>query len=545
MATKNVQIGLEARKALLEGAQAAAKAIAVTYGPHGRTVMLDRPMGLISTRDGVTVAREVGFEEPLQNLGAKILTEACVTVNDEVGDGTTTTAILAAEMLAEGHKLVVAGFDPNQLSLGMLTAARKVADFLMHLAIPVTSQSDLETVANLASNGDTEIARLLAEACMAVGKDGTILIEDGHGIESSLELKEGMEIDRGACSSAFLPAETQERVMDGPLVAVINRHLRTMDDVQDLLECATQWPRDLLVIAQSVEGEALSAMVVNDQKGVKKSCAVISPGFAHHKEDYLKDIAALSGATFVDPAAGFDLQTWDPEWFGALRQAIIQPKKSTFVAYEEIHESLDEYMASLRARMGSTTSDYDRDKLRERLAKLAGGLAVVKVGGVTEPAMKERRARVEDALGALKAALQGGLVPGAGTAHLLASRVLDFDRSNDFYKGFYVVQSALRKPLHVLVTNAGGDAPYMVEKVVEALKPSWEHDPETGNNHYTGQWLGWDARTGDVRDLRTAPQVVTPALVEKSAILAATSVAATLLTVEVSLTLSRSQTHEG
>lgn len=540
MTVKTVLSGLEPRKALLQGALTAAKAVGITYGPHGRTAMLDRPMGLISTRDGVTVAREVELEDPNENLGAKILTEACVRVNDEVGDGTTTTAILAAAILNEGHKLVIAGYDPNQLALGMQAAASEAVRTIESLAIEVSTQAELQTVALLASNRDEEIAKHLAEACMAVGKDGTVLIEDGHGLESTLELKEGMEIDRGALSPHFLSGEKLERVMEGPLVAVINRSLRTVEDVRELLEVSTQWPRELLVIAQSVEGEALATMVMNDQKGVKNSCAILPPGFGPYKADWLQDIAALSGATFVDPEAGFDLSQWQPDWFGAFRQVTIQSKKSTFLAYEDNHADLEEYMAGLRTRMASATSEYDKDKLKERLAKLAGGLAVVKVGGVTEAAMKERRARVEDALGALRAALKGGLVPGAGSSYMLAVQKLSIvgpvNRTEAFEAGWDAVAKALAQPLAVIATNAGKEGRHISLQVDEALTAQGAWDIEGDDPTYDGPWMGYDALTDQIRDLSEEPTILNPTLVDCKALQAAVSIASTLLTVEVSLT---------
>jgi chaperonin GroEL len=531
MATKRVQMGIETRKALLAGALTAAKTIGVTFGPAGRTVMLDRPAGLLSTRDGVTVARELTFEDPEGCLGAKILTDACVTVNDQVGDGTTTTAILAAELLAEGHKLIVAGYAPMQVAAGMQGAAACAVAYLTSIAEPVTSQEQLETVALLASNGDAEIAKLLAEASMAVGKDGSVIIEDGHGTVSTLELKEGMEIDRGAVTSAFFLGPTLERKMTGPLVAVINRVLRTMDDVKEILEVASQWqPRELLVVAQGIEGDALAAMTLNNAQGVVKSCGVLTPGFGPTKTDWLRDVAALAGATFVDPEAGHDVARWDAEWFGALREAIILPNKSTLIAYEDNTADLSSYMAGLRARMGSTGSEYDRDKLKERLAKLSGGLAIIRVGGVTEPAMKERRARVEDALGSLRAALRGGLVPGAGTSFLLAAddAAQRHPESPEAYcKGWGAVLSAFQAPLRVLATNAGADGAYIANQVEEQL--TCKRD---------SPWVGYDALTGTIRDLRADPKVLNPMLVDTAAITAAASVASTLLTVEASLTLS-------
>jgi len=546
MPVKNTTSGVKAREALLQGAKTLADAVSVTYGAHGRTVMLDRPQGLLATRDGVTVAREVDLPDPVENLGAQILKEACTTVNDQVGDGTTTTAVLAAALLTEGHKLVVAGFAPMPLSLGMQEAMATACGILEELAVPVAGQEGIQTVALLASNGDEEIAKHMADACMAVGKDGSIIIEDGHGLETTLELKEGMEIERGAATTSFFTGGKLERTMEGPLVAVINKHLRTVEDVTDLLEVASQFkPRELLLIVDHIDGPALTTLVLNNSQNVVLSCAVVAPGFGPHKADYLRDIAALAGATFVDPAAGYDIEHWDPEWFGAFRQANIESKTSTFTAYEDNHEDLDKYVNALRQQTTQGTSDYDRDRVKERLAKLAGGLAIIRVGGVTEPAMKERRARVEDALGAVRAALKGGLVPGAGTALVIVAAGLEnaFIResaraSEDYMAGWNAFRRAILAPVGVLARNAGVEAGFATELVKEANPVgNWVSNEDDSERRYAGEWLGWDTKAGSIRNLRESPMIVDPALVVISAIRAATSVASTLLTVEVALTL--------
>jgi chaperonin GroEL len=541
---KNTLHGIKAREAFLRGALTLSKAVAVTYGAHGRTVMLDRASGLLATRDGVTVAREVDLSDPVENLGAQILKEACTTVNDEVGDGTTTTAILAGELLREGHKLVAAGMDPSQVISGMRDAADDVERMLQDIAVPVAGQEGIETVARLASNGDDEVAKCMAEACMAVGKDGTVLIEDGHGLETTLELKEGMEIERGAATAAFF-TEKLERTMEGPLVAVINKHLRTVEDVTDLLEVASQFkPRELLLIVDGIEGPALATMSINNSQGVVASCAVQSPGFGPHKADVLRDIAALAGATFVDPAAGHDIGKFEAEWFGAFRQAIIRTKTSTFTAYDDNHADLEAYIARIRSQTESGKSDYDRDRVKERLAKLSGGLAVIRVGGVTEAAMKERRGRVEDALGAVRAALRGGLVPGAGTALVIASVGLGEagkQPTSAHEAGWEAVRQAILAPVGILAGNSGAESGLAIGRVTEAhagASDGWVAFEDTGGGafRYRGKWIGWDTKVGGLRDLRETPMLVDPALVVISALKAAVSVATTLLTVEVSLT---------
>lgn len=517
---KSIARGYEARKRLLSGALQLAKAVTVTYGPAGRTCILDRLSGLLATKDGVTVAREVELSDPVANQGAAILREACIKVNDEVGDGTTTTALLAAEMLREGHKYVAAGADPNQMIQGMRAAQDAAFETIYALAEPIRTQKDLERVAMIASNGDVEVAKNMAEACMAVGQDGTITIEDGQSIEVTLEFKEGMEIEKGVTNTDFLEGDI-ERVIEGPLVAVINVSLNTLEDVQELLEVASQWPKnELLVFCRSVGGEALATMLVNNKEKVARCCAVQAPGMSHKQADYLEDVAALSGATFVDPEAGYPWQFWDAEWFGSLRKATIKERVSVLLAYDEAGELLEEHIRKLHAQEAVCVSDYDRDRLQERVAKLSGGLAILKIGGPTEAALKERRARVEDALGSVRAALREGVVPGGGTAYLRASeRLAERPKDQDgFSQGWAIVQRALQAPVRKLMANAG-----------------YESDPIYSLRDRS-DWEGWDVSQAIIRDLTLEPRIIDPTAVVVSAIRAAISVSATLLTVEATIT---------
>jgi len=525
MMTRQIATGTPARKRILEGALRLAKTTAVTYGPHGRTCILDRNPELLTTRDGVTVARSIDLLDPIENLGAQILKEACIKVNNKVGDGTTSVAILAAELLKHGHKLVAAGIDPNQLVRGMSAARDQALSVVEDLAVSIETQKDIERVAMLASNGDVEVAQNMAEACMAVGKNGTVTIEDGQGIDVTLEFKEGMDLDRGPVSHAFLKGDV-ERTQEGPLVAVINFTLESLEDIQDLLEVASQWPqRELLVIAQDVKGVALSTMIENDKQGIVRSVAVLAPGFAVRKAEYLQDIAALSGATFVDPIAGYDIRTWDANWFGAFRRVVYRHNTTLLTAYDEAREGLTQRILELRAQEQHCVSDYDRDRLQERLGKLSGGMAVLRVGAATEAEMKERRARVEDALAAVKASLKDGVVPGAGLTYLRAAMGLkECPGGNEgFVAGWNLVQSALSKPAEILATNGGHSGPAVLDQLRSSEK----------------DWWGWDTLQGCYRDLIEDPPIIDPTLVALSVIQAAVSVASTLLTVEVSITEKR------
>lgn len=531
MPTRNIYTGRDARTRLLRGANKIARAVSVTYGPGGRTCIMDRMAGMLATKDGVTVAREVDLPDHTENQGCQILKNACIKVNDEVGDGTTTVAILANALMAEGHKLIATGIDPGGLVRGMYTARDEVVPLIRGLANNITTQAELERVAMLASNGDAEVATNLAEACMAVGKDGTVTIEDGVGLETVLEFKDGMEIDQGPCSPTFL-GSTTERVINTPLVAVIHSRLRSLDDVRDLMETASQWPNnELVVFCLIAEAEALAVMTVNDSKGVMKCVAIGAPGVQFRKVEYLEDLAAMAGATMVDINAGMDHRKWDPDWFGSLRQIVIRPKSTVMTSLPEAQEAINDRMVVLRAQEAVSVSDYDRDRLKERLARLSGGLALLKIGGATEVAMKERRARVEDALGAVRAALRSGVVPGGGIAYLRASTILDTKGMTAEDHGRRVLQRALRKPLEVIADNAGAEGAVVVQNVIDAWTPV---DWESGEGF---DWTGWDALTEAYRDLSNDPLVMDPTDVVVSVINAAVSVAATMLTVETAIVI--------
>lgn len=520
--------GAETRKRLLEGANTLAKCVGVTYGPGGRIVMLDRAAGLLATKDGVTVAREIDVEDPVANLGCQILKEACIKVNDEVGDGTTSTAIIAAAILGEGQKVVAGGMSPIALSRGIQAAARTCTEVIQSLALAVEDQETLERVAMIASNGDEEVSKKMAEACMAVGKDGTLTIEDGVSFGIELEFKEGMEIERGAASQHFLGSEN-ERVIEGPLVAVIGADLRTTDQVQDLMEVASQFPQhELLVFAQSIEGEALKMMVMNDTADRMKVVGVNAPGFHLKKKDNLKDIAALSGADYIDPDMGANLGAWDAEWFGGLRKATIEAKKSMLIAYEEAEELIAERITQIKGEKRHAKSEYDTDKINERIAKLSGGLCIMKVGGHTETEMKERRARIEDALGSVRAALRNGVVPGAGSIYMACSHQLSMvdisGETNEMQAGWNILRRALAQPIRVLAHNAGHRADFTADRILAHFEETKDY------------WMGWDAKTGGIRNLAEGEIVIDPQDVAHSVIEAAVSVAGTLLTVEASLT---------
>jgi chaperonin GroEL len=490
---------------LLSGALQVAKAVATTHGPLGRTALIHRMSGLIDTKDGLTVAREIFLPDPVENLGARILQEACIRVNTEAGDGTTATAIMAATMLKEGFKAIAAGDSPTKLVAGMDVAVSEACAFIRNLAVPVNGKNAIERIALVAGNGDEEIAGLMADACMAIGKDGTVAVEDGQGVDSSLEFKEGFEFPKGTANPAFLTGQS-ERVLDDALVAVTTLPLHTINDVKDILETASQWPRNgLVVFAPAILGDALRTMLLNDTKNVVKCVAVQVPG--HRTREFLDDVVALSGATLVDPSAGMSNQVWNAEWFGTLRKVVVKKESAFLEAYDEKAQNTRNQIARLKTESERLTSSFDKDRFKERIARLSGGLAILKVGGVTEAALKERRARVEDMLGAVRASLKGGIVPGGGVACFLASKVKN-----------RIVSTALMAPIKSLARNA--DMHWM------SITPLAGMDP----------WTGWDFVQNRLRNLAEDPLIADAALAVEAGIRAAGSVARTLLLADATVT---------
>lgn len=532
MSLKNPRLvihGEQNRKLLLEGAAIFAKTVCVTYGPHGRTVLLDRSAGLLATKDGVTVAREIDLEDPVSNMACQAFKGACIKVNDEAGDGTTTAACLSVAILEGGCKLVAAGLNPVHMAKGIQLASRAAADALWDLARPITTQMQLERVALISSNGDIEVSEKLAEAVMAVGKNGTVSIEDGSSIETTLTFKEGMEIDRGACSMAFLQGNS-ERLLDGPLVAVIAASLHTIEDVLDICEEATTFGgRPLLIICEGIDGEALKTLVLNDtNKDIDfEFVVVMAPGNFDKKVDYLGDIAALAGADLIDPRTGGTWKQWNKEWFGALKSATVKAKKTTLIAYDEASESVQERVREIHKAREFASSQYDIDRINERLATLEGGLCIMQIGAYTEAELKEKRARVEDALGAVQAALADGIVPGGGTAYLAAYQAIRGQCPTEDVEvkaGWGIMERALLQPVATLARNASKNGDYIVEKLLD----------QRGGDFTS--WVGWDALKDEFRDFGTDTTIIDPAKVAIAVIEAASSAASTLMTAEASIT---------
>jgi chaperonin GroEL len=520
-----ITTGSAARQRLVQGAAELSRVVKVTYGPTGGTVMLDRAFGLLSTRDGVTVACEVSPEDPVARLGSNILRRACVQVNEEAGDGTSTVALLAGTLLAEGNKLIAAGGDPGEIARGIRHAAYTAAEVVGELAVPVEDQDTLRQIALHTTKRDEPIADALAEACMVVGSKGMIVIEDGKGVGIEVVPKHGVEVPSGWDSLEFGNDEGEWR-RDVCLVAVVATPLMAFADVAPIMEAASTVAGNLplLIVGEGVYGEALATMVTNNNKDVLPCCAIKGPGRGPHVKDHLQDIAALTQATLVDPDAGLSHQRFQSEWLGSIQQAHVGPSKTTLIAFDDALPSIQDRIRSLERRRDATIHSHDRDRLSERIAKLADGFCVLRVGGVTEAAAKERRGRIEDALHAVRAALDEGVVPGAGMAYLSAAQVIEDIGilPGDMGRGQSILASALREPVRALATNAGHEASVVLARLRLASDGSY--------------WHGWDALEGRVRDLLEPPILADPLRVVRSTIEVAASVAATLLTAEVAIT---------
>ena len=518
--------GLKARQGMLHGATLAAKAIGCTFGPKGGTVLLEKAFNHVAvTSDGVTVSREVKPGPGLTGLGATLIREACMKVEQMAGDGTTTTAILAQAALQAAQKLVIAGFDPVQISREMHEATEVAVSLIQELAAPVETQQMIESVALLSSNGDQEVAESLAKACMMAGTEGTVSVEDGVALEIEIEAKDGLEVPSGFASEHFAPNGI-EREMSSPLVAVLGSGLSSVEDIRHMLEEASQWPDNhLLIFAPFIEGPALQTMVMNNTKGVIHSCAVKVPGTGRWQEEWLLNLAAVSGATFVDPKQGFNFNTrFDPEWFGSVNKAVINSKLTTLESFPEAQDTISQRVAQIKAQAESSTSDYDADRLNEQAASLAGGLIILKVGGVTEAAMKERRARIEDSLGAIRGALEEGVVPGAGNGLLLIANILEAEAEGR--RGWNIVADALRQPFINLAQSCetNGEVAQMLLKLNEADITAFE---------------GFDPVSGEVRNLMEGNPIVDSAKMARCAVTASMSIAATMVTAESAILQTR------
>ena len=518
MAAKDFAFGVEAQQRVLAGVNKLADTVKVTLGPRGRNVVLEKSYGgPLVTKDGVTVAKEIDLADRFENMGAQMVKDVASQTSDKAGDGTTTATVLAQAIFAQGAKLVTAGVDPMSLKRGIDAGVEKVVARLGELSRPTQGRGDIEKVATISANGETAFGGILADAMEKVGKDGVITVEEGRGIDTTLDLVEGMQFDRGYLSPYFITdPEGMKTEMADPYILLVEKKLSNLRDLLPLLEKVARSGKPLFIIAEDVEGEALAALVVNKIRGTLKVAAAKAPGFGDRRKAMLEDMAVLTGAQVVSEDIGIKLENVDLDMLGTARKVTLTKEDTTVIEGAGSADAITGRIAQIRAQIENTTSDYDREKLQERLAKLAGGVAVIKVGAATETEMKEKKARVEDALHATRAAVEEGIVAGGGVA-LLRARAsfddLEFGDERDF--GLRVLRRALEEPLRMIAFNAGVDASVVVSKVAEG-----------------GDAFGYNAMSQEYGDL-IAMGVLDPTKVTRTALQNAASVAGLLLTTGV------------
>ena len=507
-----------ARQSLLNGVTKIAKAVKSTLGPAGRNVVIDKKFGSPSiTKDGMTVAKEVELEDAYENMGAQLVREVSSKTNDIAGDGTTTATVLAESIYREGLRNVTAGANPISLQRGINKAAAAVVDELKKISKPVDSSKEIAQVATVSANWDSEIGNIIAEAMDKVGKDGTITVEEAKGIDTSLDVVEGMQFDKGYLSPYFVTnADSMEAVLENPYILIFEKKIGNLKDLLPVLEKVAKAGKPLLIIAEDVEGEALAALVVNSLRGALKACAVKAPGFGDRRKAMLQDIAILTGGQCISEDLGLKLDSVEISQLGMAKRVVVT--KDTTVIIEGAGKSADisARVGQIRKQIADSTSDYDREKLQERLAKLAGGVAVIKVGAATETEMKEKKDRVDDALHATRAAVEEGIVPGGGVALIRAQKAIcGLNLTGDEKTGADIVYRAVEAPLRQLVENAGREAALIVEKVKGLESPT----------------QGYNVVTDAYEDLLTSG-VVDPTKVTRSALQNAASIAGLMLTTE-------------
>ena len=519
MAAKDVKFSTEARERMLRGVDTLANAVKVTLGPKGRNVVIEKSFGAPRiTKDGVTVAKEIELEDKFENMGAQMVREVASKTNDLAGDGTTTATVLAQAIVKEGAKAVAAGMNPMDLKRGIdLAVDAIVADLKSH-AKKVTANDEIAQVGTISANGDTEIGRFLAEAMQKVGNEGVITVEEAKSLHTELEVVEGMQFDRGYVSPYFVTNAEKMRVeLEDPYVLIHEKKLSGLQALLPLLEQVVQSGKPLLIIAEEVEGEALATLVVNRLRGGLKVAAVKAPGFGDRRKAMLEDIAVLTGGTVISEDLGIKLENVTAKMLGRAKKVVIEKENTTIVDGAGARKDIEARSQQIRTQIEETTSDYDREKLQERLAKLAGGVAVIRVGGATEVEVKERKDRVDDALHATRAAVEEGILPGGGVALLRSLKVLDGIKTTnaDQKAGVDIVRRAIQVPARQIVQNAGEDGSVVVGKLLE-------------NENYT--W-GFNAATGEYQDMVKAG-VIDPAKVVRTALQDAASVASLLITTE-------------
>lgn len=519
MSAKELRFSESARSAILNGVNVLADAVKVTLGPKGRNVVIEKSFGPPNvTKDGVTVAKEIELSDRFENMGAQMVREVASKTNDDAGDGTTTATVLAQAIYREGAKIVAAGHNPMELKRGMDKAVDCVVAELKRMSKPIKDQNEVAQVGTVSANNDSNIGKIIAEAMEKVGKEGVITVEESKTAETTLDVVEGMQFDRGYLSPYFVTnPEKMEVSLDSPYILVYDKKITSMKDLLPLLEKVVQKSKPLVIIAEEVEGEALATLVVNKLRGTLQIAAVKAPGFGDRRKEMLQDIAVLTGGKVISEEMGHKLESTRIEDLGSAKKVSIDKDNTTIVDGAGKKADVEGRVKTIRAQVEETTSDYDREKLQERLAKLVGGVAVINVGAATEVEMKEKKARVEDALNATRAAVEEGVVPGGGTALLRTSKVLESLKglNAEQQAGVNIIKRALEEPLRQIAGNAGHEGSIVVDKVINNSNPSF----------------GFNALTEKYEDLLVAG-VIDPSKVSRCALQNASSVASLMLTTE-------------
>ena len=518
MSAKDVKFGDNARSQMLDGVNTLANAVKVTLGPKGRNVVLDKSFGAPTvTKDGVSVAKEIELENKFENMGAQMLKQVASQTSDEAGDGTTTATVLAQSIVNEGNKAVAAGMNPMDLKRGIDKAVAKAVESIQSMAIPCEESSSIAQVGTISANSDSEVGDIIAEAMDKVGKEGVITVEEASGIENELEVVEGMQFDRGYLSPYFI--NNQEKMiteLEDPMILLHDSKISNIRDLLPLLEAVAKAGKSLLIIAEDVEGEALATLVVNNMRGVVKVSACKAPGFGDRRKAMLEDIAILTGGTVISEEVGLNLESATIESLGTAKKVVLTKETTTVIDGAGTQDNISGRVNQIRAQIEETTSDYDREKLQERVAKLAGGVAVIKVGAGSEMEMKEKKARVEDALHSTRAAVEEGVVPGGGVALVRSLQAVDGLKGDneDQNIGISIALKAMEAPIRQIVLNAGEEASVVVDKIKS----------EKGN-------YGFNAASSEYGDM-IKMGILDPAKVTRTALQAAGSVAGLMITTE-------------
>ncbi len=519
MAAKELHFNTDARAALKRGVDQLAEAVKVTLGPKGRNVVIDKKFGAPTvTKDGVTVAKEIELSDALENMGAQMVKEVATKTSELAGDGTTTATILAQAIFREGLKNVTAGVNPMALKRGIDHAVTAIVDELKKMSLPTKGKKEIAQVGAISANNDKEIGDLIADAMEKVGKDGVITVEEAKGLETTLETVEGMQFDRGYLSPYFVTdADKMEAALEDALILIHDKKISSMKDLLPILEKVAQMGKPLLIIAEDIEGEALATLVVNKLRGTLRVAAVKAPGFGDRRKAMLEDIAVLAGGQVISEELGLKLENAVVTDLGRAKRIVVDKETTTLIDGQGDEDKIKGRIKEIKAAIEKTTSDYDREKLQERLAKLAGGVAVINVGAATESEMKEKKARVEDALHATRAAVEEGIVPGGGVALLRAQKALKTLKlaESDEQIGVDIIRRAIEEPMRIIVQNAGGEGSIVVEKIRQSK-----------DNNY-----GYNAQTDQYEDL-VAAGVIDPTKVTRTALQNAASISGLLLTTE-------------